>query len=275
VRLNPSDPPGQEPAITPYLSSRPATEPRLRVFCFHHAGGSASVFGGWQTILGRSAEVLPVQLPGREKRIREPRITEMTVLTAELERHLGPFLRRPYVFYGHSMGALIAYNLTRLLLADGRPAPEMLLVGACAAPHLRPVPPGVEDLPDDELAAWLIQMGGMSALLLDYPDWLRAAAALAHDDLVLCCSHQYSDFPPLPCPIQAFAGQADNMLPAEAVRAWAQHTQALDDLRQVSGDHLFIRDPANSFFTQLALVLERVTETAQDEEGVRRHDKRA
>jgi surfactin synthase thioesterase subunit len=193
----------------------------------------------------------------------------MAILTAELEHHLGPFLRPPYVFYGHSMGGLVAYKLTRLLLASGRPAPELLLVGACAAPHLPPVPPWLVDLPDDELAAWLISMGGMSAMLLNYPDWLQAATALVRDDLRLCRSYQDSDFPLLPCPIQAFAGQQDLMMSAEAVGAWAEHTQAASHLRQVPGGHLFIRDSASTFLPQLASVLERATKTSQDEEGVR------
>jgi surfactin synthase thioesterase subunit len=268
MKVDPGQLRSQEPAITPYLSSQPSEEPRLRLFCFHHAGGGASIFGGWPPVLSRLADVLPVQLPGREKRIREPRITDRAILIDELEHHLGPFLRRPYVFYGHSMGGLIAYGLAQQLLAHGHPAPEQLVVGASSAPHLPPLPPGVEDLPDDQLAAWLIQMGGMSAMLLDYPDWLRAATSLVRDDLSLCRSSPRRDLPPLLCPIQAFAGADDPMVPAAAVAAWAEHTQAPSDLRQVPGGHLFIRDSASAFLTQMASILETVI-SAHDEAGVR------
>jgi pimeloyl-ACP methyl ester carboxylesterase len=147
--------------LTPYLISQPSEEPRLRLFCFHHAGGGASIFSGWPSVLGRLADVLPVQLPGRERRIREPRITDRAILVDELEHHLGPYLRRPYVFYGHSMGGLIAYDLAQQLLAPGcgtagpgrtmttgrktvtppaaspRPCPR-----PCPCPRARPRPPG-------------------------------------------------------------------------------------------------------------------------------------
>jgi surfactin synthase thioesterase subunit len=267
MKVDSDDLRSQGPALTPYLISQPSEEPRLRLFCFHHAGGGASIFSGWPPVLGRVADVLPVQLPGREKRIREPRITDRAILIDELERNLGPYLRRPYVFYGHSMGGLIAYDFAQQLLVHGNPGPDQVVVGASCAPHLPPLPPGVEDLPDDRLAAWLIQMGGMSAMLLDYPDWLRAAISLVRDDLSLCRSHPRREFPPLPCPIQAFAGADDPLVPAAAVAGWAEHTQVPSDLRQVPGGHLFIRDSPSAFLTQLASVLETVI-SAPDEAGV-------
>src|SRR5262249_9592351 len=124
-------------AGTPYLTARPGPGTSLRLFCFHHAGGGASGFGDWQQAPGPAVAGPPVQLPGRERRIREPRCTELAALTPELADHLDPYLHQPHAFYGHSMGALVAWDLVTFRAAAGRRLPEALLVGACTPPHLR------------------------------------------------------------------------------------------------------------------------------------------
>lgn len=252
-----------ESAGTAYLVARPDAAARLRLFCFHHAGGGASVFADWQLALGNAVAVLPVQLPGRERRVREPRVTDMAVLVEELDRHLDPFLQVPYVFYGHSMGALIAYNLSLSRVNNGRPPPLAFLVGACVPPHLPQVSETTRQMSDDQLVQWLVDLGGMSGMVLKYREWVEAATSLLRDDLNLCHSHLYSGSPPLPFPIHAFAGEADPIVPAEVMAGWASHTQRECKLYGLPGGHLFIRDSASLFLGTLASVLAEVQEGAQ------------
>src|SRR5262249_32070036 len=93
--------------LTAYLPYPVDERAGTGLFCFHHAGGTASAFRTWRGELGPAVAVLPVQLPGRERRAAEPRFTQMAALVADLDRHLDGMLDPPYAFYGHSMGAIV------------------------------------------------------------------------------------------------------------------------------------------------------------------------
>jgi len=255
-------------AATPYLNALPNPSATLRLFCFHHAGGGASIFADWQSALGPKIAVLPVQLPGRERRIRDPRITDMAALAAELDGHLSPHMDAPYVLYGHSMGGLVAWNLTRRLAEHGRRLPEALLIGAANPPHLPPVSATLRGLSRDRLIQWLLDTGGMSPMVLKYPDWVEAAASLVRDDFDLCNSHRHADqraVQPLPVPIHGFAGRSDTVVGAETVRGWLEHSEWPGTLYTVPGGHLFIRESADRFLHLLGGLLARIGhEASQD-----------
>jgi surfactin synthase thioesterase subunit len=190
----------------------------------------------WPAWLDPVAEVLPVQLPGRESRVRERPADDMTTLVAELDRQLEEHLRATHLFYGHSMGALIAYRLARLRQARGRRIPDRLIVGACAAPDASGAG---RELSDVELTGRLRAIGGMSAAVAADPQWSTAALALLRDDLRLHASHGGRDVGPLRCPITAFAADTDPLVPVEAVAGWGAHTSAGFTLHVVGGGHFF------------------------------------
>jgi surfactin synthase thioesterase subunit len=237
-----------------YLARTPAPG-RLRLFCFHHAGGTTAAFSSWRETLGKDITVLPVRLPGRESRVREPRITDLAALTRDIDRELDPLLDEPFAFYGHSMGALIAYNLTRLRAARGSTLPVRLMVGAYPGPHLKPPTEAVRTLPDPELGQWLVDHGGLSPVLLQYPDWLGSATALLRDDLKLCHSYRHDDGDPLPCPIDVFTGAADPLMTGELAAAWRGHTRAGFRVHVVPGGHLFVLEPEADLPSILARLL--------------------
>jgi surfactin synthase thioesterase subunit len=225
-----------------YLARTPVPG-RLRLFCFHHAGGTTAAFAHWRETLGPDITVLPVRLPGRESRVREPRVTDLAALTRDLDLELDPLLDEPYAFYGHSMGALIAYSLTRLRALRGASLPVRLMVGAYPGPHLKPPTEAVRTLPDPELGRWLVDHGGLSPVLLQYPNWLSSATALLRDDLMLCHSYRHADGEPLPCPIDVFTGAADPLMTGELAAAWRGHTRAGFRVHVVPGGHLFVLEP--------------------------------
>src|SRR5262245_63225231 len=107
-----------------YVSPRPAAS--VRLFCFPYAGGGASVFRGWADCLPGAVEVCPVQMPGRETRFREPAFTRLPPLVEALAASLRPHLDRPFAFFGHSLGALVAFELARRLRRDRGPEPIRL-----------------------------------------------------------------------------------------------------------------------------------------------------
>ncbi|MEV3861172.1 alpha/beta fold hydrolase [Streptomyces sp. NPDC050095] len=250
--------------VSSYLAADPAGNGGTRLLCFHHAGGGATPFQAWQQELGPDVTVLPVLLPGRERRIAEQRFTAIDALVADLDRALGPLLdEAPHAFYGHSMGALVAYRLTRLRASRGRKMPLRLMVGAYPAPHLlAPITEALK-LSDEQLARWMVDIGGMSELVLAYPDWVKSALALLRDDLLVCQSHRPGDERPLPCPIDAFAGAEDPLLPLDRVAGWADHSAVSCQVHTMPGGHFFIQESSSIFLRTLKSLLSRAPSNFQ------------
>jgi len=247
---------GAVPA-TRYLTYRPAPGARLRLFCFHHAGGSAALYRELREELAPDIDVLPVQLPGREGRVDDVLPNRMDALVAELDEQLDTVLAAPYALYGHSMGALIAYELTRHRIG-ARPraaAPELLLLGACRAPHLPNDLAESYQLPDDELADALAAIGGLSPAVLAYPKWLRAAVALTRRDLELCASYRPAAAEPLPCPVHVLSGTGDPLATAAQAAEWAAYTRAGLAAHEIPGGHFFPRESPIAFTDRLRLIL--------------------
>src|SRR5438128_8987281 len=148
------------------MSSRWITCPRanptarMRLFCFPFGGGGASTFGKWPTILPTTVEVCPVQLPGREERYGEPAYTDLVQLARVIVPEIQPYLDKPFAFYGHSMGALIAFEVARALRESGLPQPEILFVAAYQSPDAPMQRKGLSCLPDQEFIAELRRLEG-------------------------------------------------------------------------------------------------------------------
>lgn len=240
--------------LTGCLTRAPAPDRRLRLFCLHHAGGAASAYADWAGALGDEVDLLPIQLPGREGRIGEPRLRRMDTLVAQLIAELGGDLRPPYAFYGHSMGALVAYALTEALHARGRALPEAVLVGAYPAPDQHRFIREVPDMSPEDLTRLLRRIGGMSELVLRYPAWRDAATGLTRDDLLVC--HSYTPGPvPIPCDLHAFAGDSDPLMALAEAAGWVRYTDGRFRLHRVPGGHFFVRDAPAEFFAILRAVL--------------------
>jgi surfactin synthase thioesterase subunit len=234
-----------------YLPRLPDTQATLRLFCFHHAGGSAAAFKGWSDIIGDQVSVVPVQLPGREGRIREPRFTELKPLVNELERELRPWLDLPHAFYGHSMGALLAYTLTRRASRAGSRLPEALIVGGYPAPHLPhalQLPPG---LPDEQLVDLLTGLGGLPPAIAHSPEWLDVLLPVIRDDLAVCATHRVAPPEPLDVPVHALAGADDLLVDVADVQAWAEHTTNEFTTETLPGGHFYPRDRPAAFYDAL------------------------
>ncbi|MFC8130163.1 thioesterase II family protein [Streptomyces sp. NPDC057302] len=217
----------------------------MNLLCFHHAGAGAMTFAGWQRHVGPDVKVLPVRLPGRESRLREERITEGTRLVEELEHDLGPLLdERPHAFYGHSLGALVAYRFALHRAQLGRRPPHLLLVGACAAPQLPSAlldATGAPGLSDEQLIASLNDEESMPQALLSRPEWLSMTLDTLRADLQLARSLRCAPITALSCAVRAFAGTGDQMVPAADIQAWEHCTTAGFALHSVPGAHFFVR----------------------------------
>ncbi len=221
--------------------SAPLARPRLRMFCFPFAGGGASIFHRWSQALPSGVEVCGAQLPGHETRIAEPPLSDLVALIDEIAGAVDALLDVPFVLFGHSMGALIAFELARRLRALGRRAPERLFVSARIAPQT----------PDESLQA--LRNGGDAALLaelkrldftaseiLDEPEMLELVLPTLRADFRLCNSYVYRTERPLHVPIVALAGLHDRDAGVDKMREWERQTSAGFAMRVIDGDHFFV-----------------------------------
>lgn len=230
----------------------PATSlPRL--YCLPHAGAGASAYRGWMRPLAGSVDVAPLQPPGRELRFREKPYLSVEAMVADLLDVLAADRPTRYALFGHSMGALVAFELARAIDRTTLPAPEQLIVSGRVAPER--VLPGrpLYELSDDALAAELLSLDPASVMLRDRG--LRAHfLPVIRADLVVNEAYRHRPGPRLAVPITALCGSDDARVPVADAAGWSDYTCWDFRLRVVSGGHFFPVD-------QQAVVLDILRET--------------
>lgn len=237
----------------PIKSARRAP-PRVRLFCLPFAGGGASAYRAWPGLFDKDIEVLPVQLPGRETRRAEPAFQRMTPLVSALIEALSPMLDVPYAFYGHSFGAVLAYEVCARLVAEGRPPPRHLFVGARGAPHAVVERP-LFRLSDDRLIEELRRMGGTPEQVLAERELMSGFLPVLRADFTVLGTHVHSRRPPLPCPIDVFAGEADSRVSAETLSRWSELTSKGAQVHLLPGGHFFLQPNAQELAAKMRAAL--------------------
>jgi medium-chain acyl-[acyl-carrier-protein] hydrolase len=231
----------------------PAKKPGAakRLFCLPYAGGSGTVFHKLAQSFGDDVEVHSMQPPGRGFRMREPAFAELEGLVYGLREAIEPRLDRPYALFGHSMGALVAFELTRALRHEGRRLPEHLFVSASPSPAAwTRVPVSVELEP---AAFWraVNELYGTPVHAAVPGDVLDLVVPPLKADLKLIASYRYVSEDQLALPITALVGSRDPMVKREAAAEWAQETSGAFALHEVPGAHLFLQDAAAQLSAQV------------------------
>lgn len=219
----------------------PRPEAKLRLFCFHYAGGDASVYRLWARQLPAWVEVCPLELPGHGSRRGEPPITQFPELLGWLYRMVRPFLDRPYALFGHSLGGIQAFELARRLRREGQALPARLFLSACPALHLRPRPMApLSHLGDEEFLEQLAVLYGTPRQALVNPDFREAVLPVLRADVLLAESYAYTPEPPLPVPVSSFGAEEDPQVSLEEATSWKEQTLVEFRFRQVPGGHFFL-----------------------------------
>jgi medium-chain acyl-[acyl-carrier-protein] hydrolase len=229
-------------APTPWLpKARPRPGVEVRLFCFPYAGGTTYTYRNWQSQLPPSIEICPVELPGRGARLGEPAETSIARLVRSTAAALSPYMDRPFAFFGHSMGGLISFELTRELRRAGAPQPAHLFVSACPAPHMRGRRQRITyNLPEPEFVGELRRLGGTPEEVLEHPELTQLVLPLLRADFEACQTHEYVPAPPLDCPLTVFGGLQDEELGRDELEEWRGHTSATCVVRMLPGGHLFV-----------------------------------
>jgi medium-chain acyl-[acyl-carrier-protein] hydrolase len=212
-----------------------------RLFCFAPAGAGAGAFKGWAGLLPGHVEVLPVVLPGREGRLSEAPLSSLPALVEAMLPALYPALRRtPFIFYGHSMGAWLALELTRALRRARRPLPTHLIVAARRAPQLPSPRSPLGDLPRDAfVAAVRERYQAIPDALVAQPSLLDLFLPALRADFQAIEAYRPADEAPLPVPIMTLRGDADRTVDAAAMAGWAAHSEQPVTHRVLPGGHFF------------------------------------
>lgn len=224
-----------------WVTGAAAGDAAIRLFCFPHAGGGAGFFRSWCALLAPGIDVRPIQLPGRETRIGEPPLRRVEQVLEPLCSGMGPYLDRPYALFGHSMGALLAYETARRLSDGGRPGPMCLIVSGRRAPGRTANRPPLSALPDDEFVARVARLNGIPQEVLDEPDLVSMILPALRADYELAETYRRLAGNRLSCPVVAYAATDDPEVEPAGVHAWQEETSGRFMVREYAGDHFYLK----------------------------------
>ncbi|CAD5108461.1 thioesterase II family protein [Zestomonas carbonaria] len=216
--------------------------PRLNLYCLPYSGASAMVYSRWRRGLPDWLEVRPVELPGRGVRLGEPLQTDMHALARQLAGELAPRLEQPYALFGHSLGALLAFEIAHALRERGCPAPLALFASGTAAPTRREdYQDYAQPKSDEELVAELRELQGTPEEVLANEELMSLTLPILRADFLMCGRYQYRPRPRLELPLHVLGGKEDKSSMAQLL-AWQEETATGFSLDMLAGGHFFIHE---------------------------------
>lgn len=235
---------------------------RVRMFCFPYAGGGASVYRGWGKSLPADIEVCPVQLPGRESRMREPAFDRSEPMVNAITDALQPYMDLPFVFFGHSMGAAVEFELARELRRRGQTLPLHIFVSGRRAPQTPAREEPIHALPEPEFLIKLRELNGTPEEVLQHEELMRLLTPILRADFAVNETYEFKEEEPFDFGISAFGGLGDEDVTREDVEAWQVHTRGRFRMRMLPGDHFFIHGSKDLVLEAVSRDLAEVTAAA-------------
>ncbi|MCP2258869.1 Surfactin synthase thioesterase subunit [Streptoalloteichus tenebrarius] len=234
-------------------------EDAVRLVCLPHAGGSASSFFALSQAMPPAVDVFAVQYPGRQERRHERRIEDVGEFADEIAAVLGDWSDRPLALFGHSMGAVIAFEVARKLEEAGGRPPVLLVASGRRAPS-RTRPENVHRGGDEDILAELRRLGGTHSRLLDDDEIVRMVLPVIRSDYTAVERYRCAPGRMVGCPILTLVGDADPVVSLDEARAWSEHTTGDFALHTFRGGHFFlesaVREVATLVARRLAVALE-------------------
>jgi medium-chain acyl-[acyl-carrier-protein] hydrolase len=239
--------------ISPWFVRPTKASPyRQRLFCFPFAAGASANYRNWPRRLPHDIEVIAIELPGRGARIRDKPILRMRPLIQALIEPILPLLDLNYAFFGHSMGAMISFELVRELRHRGAPEPGHLFVSGWQAPQIPDADRVTYTLPDAELIAELKELNGTPPEVLAHTELMEMMLPIIRADFELVQTYEYTPGLPLRCPITAFGGLNDIEVQPAQLEPWKDQTTGRFQLRMLPGDHFFVRSSEGQLLEMLS-----------------------
>ncbi|MGH2481672.1 MAG: thioesterase II family protein [Ktedonobacteraceae bacterium] len=217
---------------------RPMAE--VRLFCFTYAGGGASIFYAWAKGLPPEIETCIIQLPGRERRLAEQPFTNMQLLIHVLSENFAPYLDMPFTFFGHSMGALVGFELACMLRQWYGVQPRHLFSSAHRAPQLPDHRDHIHHLSASEFVEKLRKFNGTPEKILQNDEFMELILPVLRADFTLCETYSYAPRAPLDCALTALGGTHDTMVNSDELSAWQAQTTGTFAFHLLPGDHFYL-----------------------------------
>lgn len=229
----------------------------LKLFSFYCAGANISMFNSWRKNSPEGLDVIPVELPGRGSKMSQPLLDNIYKIVNTIAPKLEQQLTGPFAFLGHSMGALVAYELARYLRRHDEDLPLHLFVASHSAPHLFRRTKPLYKLPEKEFITELKKMNGTPDEVLDNKDLMGFLIPILRSDFKACETYKWKVDLPLPCGITAFGGVDDESVTANDLKMWEQHTTGSFELRPFPGDHFFLYEQQDEILNHVSKTLVR------------------
>ncbi len=234
-------------AVHPVLPFGPADPKNFRVLCFPHAGGNAGFFRNWREQFRSSFETVPVQYPGHENRRSENFAQSMQELVQGLLSDLKPMLTGDFAFFGHSMGAIVAFELIRALRREELSLPRLLIASGARAPQFRRIYQPLPDPAPEELLEQVRRLEGMPEDVLADPQLVNLLLPTLTADTALYRQYVYYPEPPLSVDVTALGGVSDPNVSEAHLTAWQEQAAGAFFWKQLPGGHFFLRESRNAF----------------------------
>ena len=229
---------------------------KIRLFCVPYAGGGPQIFQSWSESLPAGTDVFCLNLPGRGKRFADPPYSALMPLVEEATEVILPLMDRPFAFFGHSMGALIAFEVLRGIRRQHGISPVHFFASSCFPPHL-PDPHPMHHLPDKEFLDELRTLNGVPKEVLENEELMQLVLPTIRADFTAAETYVYTNEAALSCPITSFVGSRDPLITPELAKAWRVHTTGPFSFRMLPGDHFFLVPQQELLLSMLAAELTR------------------
>ena len=232
---------------------KPNPKADLRLFCFPYAGGSSIIFRPWLNKLPNNIEICPIELPGRGSKMKPAPFNRLVPIIKSLSLQIQPYLDKPFTFFGHSMGGLLSFELTRLLYKEYGMNPVHLFISGRPAPQIIDSKRPIHNLPESDFIEKLRDYNGTSNAVLENKELMQLFLPILRADFAVLETYTYENSPPLECPISVFGGLEDDKAPVEELELWRTQTNNNFSLKIFPGGHFFIND-------SYSLIIEKISE---------------
>lgn len=218
---------------------RPAPNAKLRLFCFPYAGGSASTFFSWAENMPPEIELCAIEPPGRHSRIDEPIPNTMDEMVNDVTPALIPYLDRPFAMFGHCLGSILMFEVTRRLIDDHHQQPIYLFASGAPPPH-RYLVPNFHARSNEEFLHVLQAIGLAQPEVLADPDIVRTMLPMVRADFDIASKYKLDGATGIDVPITTFAADSDVFAPPKIVEQWRLETHSYFASHTFSGGHYFL-----------------------------------
>ena len=248
----------------PWLKTLEPTSPfRGNLIAFHHAGGNYLAYRNWYYLRENGVRLCLVSLPGRLEQISTPCVVEHKYAVEQIFEQITSLLDEPYIMFGHSMGAVLAYEVAHSIVEHGRPLPLHLFVSGSCSPSLDRLDDDLVSISDEEFVKKVVSFGGMSKAIVENQELLDIILPALRADFRLIDDYSYRQRPALPIPLSLLCGDNDPRVPVTHTDKWEEETSLKFSKYLFSGGHFYLQDAAHERRIQeiiySALISELVT----------------